>query len=174
MYLISIYFDEKTNRKLQQYINKVAEQTGNTFMLDGNVPPHITISAFETADEQTAIDAFNRIVSKLQGGLLEWVSVGQFFPYVIFLSPVLNEYLHEMSVQISGELEKTDGIKMSPYYQPFHWVPHTTIAKKLSKEEMKVAFEVLQNSFGAFEGNVVRIGLAKPNPHRDIASWDLV
>lgn len=106
MYLISIYFDEKTNRKLQQYINKVAEQTGNTFMLDGNVPPHITISAFETADEQTAIDAFNRIVNKLQGGLLEWVSVGQFFPYVIFLSPVLNEYLHEMSVQISGELEK--------------------------------------------------------------------
>ena len=84
MYLVSIYFDEKTNRKLQQYINKVAEQTGNTFMLDGNVPPHITISAFETIDEQAAIDTMNCIVNKLHRGLLEWVSVGQFFPYVIF------------------------------------------------------------------------------------------
>ena len=55
MYLISIYFDPKTNKKIQQYINKVARQTGNTFMLDGNVPPHITISAFETIDEQAAI-----------------------------------------------------------------------------------------------------------------------
>ena len=173
MYLISIYFDEKTNRKLQRYINKVAEQTGNTFMLEVNVPPHITISAFETIDEQTAIDAMNRIVNKLQCGLLEWVSVGQFFPYVIFLSPVLNEYLHKMSVQISSELEKTDGIKISPYYRPFHWLPHTTIGKTLSKEEMKVAFYVLQNNFSPFSGEVVRIGLAKPNPHRDIASWVL-
>ena len=39
MYLVSIYFDENTNKKLQQYINKVAEQTGNTFMLDEKVPP---------------------------------------------------------------------------------------------------------------------------------------
>ena len=174
MYLISIYFDEKTNRKLQQYINKVAEQTGNTFMLDGNVPPHITISAFETIDEQAAIDTINRVVNKLQRGMLEWVSVGQFFPYVIFLSPVLNEYLHEMCVQIYRELEKTDGIKISPYYQPFHWLPHTTIGKTLSKEEMKVAFDVLQNNFSRFNGEVVRIGLARPNPHRDIASWALV
>ena len=173
MYLISIYFDEKTNRKIQQYINKVAEQTGNTFMLDGSVPPHITISAFETTDEQAAIDAMNRVVSRLQRGFLEWVSVGQFSPYVIFLSPVLSEYLHEMSVQISSELQKADEVKISPYYQPFHWLPHTTIGKKLSKEEMKVAFDVLQNCFSPLSGEVVRIGLAKPNPHRDIASWEL-
>ena len=32
---------------------------------------------------------------------------------------------------------------------------------------------VLQDSFGMFEGEVVRIGLAKPNPHRDIATWEL-
>jgi len=173
MYLISIYFDEKTNRTIQQYIKKVAEQTGNTLMLDGNVPPHITISAFEAIDEQAAIDTMNCIVNKLHRGLLEWVSVGQFFPYVIFLSPVLNEYLHEMSVQITNGLEKTDKIKISPYYQPFHWLPHTTIGKTLSKKEMKVAFDVLQNNFSRFSGEALRIGLAKPTPHRDIASWEL-
>ena len=168
MYLISIYFDEKTNRKLQRYINKVAEQTGNTFMLEVNVPPHITISAFETIDEQTAIDAMNRIVNKLQCGLLEWVSVGQFFPYVIFLSPVLNEYLHKMSVQISSELEKTDGIKISPYYRPFHWLPHTTIGKTLSKEEMKE--EILWALEKAtFEKAVLEILEANPGMNRETA-----
>lgn len=174
MYLVSIYFDENTNKKLQQYINKVAEQTGNTFMLDENVPPHITISAFETLDESGTIDILDRTVLNLNRGSLEWVSIGSFSPYVIFLSPVLNEYLHNLSALVYEELTKISGIKISPYYQPFHWFPHSTIGKKLSKEEMKVAFDVLQNSFSTFEGTVVRIGLAKPNPHRDIASWDLM
>lgn len=173
MYLVSIYFDEKTNRRVQQYIDKVAEKTGNTFMLDGKVPPHITISAFETQDEAAAIESLERALARLRQGTLEWVSVGEFFPYVIFLIPVLNEYLHEMSVIVNDELSNTNGIKISPYYRPFQWLPHTTIAKKLSKEEMQIAFEVLQNSFGMFEGEVVKIGLAKPNPHRDIATWEL-
>ena len=48
MYLISIYFDEKTNNRMQSYIKQVAKRSGNTFMTEKNVPPHLTISAFET------------------------------------------------------------------------------------------------------------------------------
>jgi len=174
MYLISIYFDEKTNRRIQQYINKVAECTGNTFMLDGSVPPHITISAFEAQNEKAVIEALEHAVARLRQGTLEWVSVGQFFPYVIFLIPVLNEYLHEMSTIVNDELSNTNGIKISPYYQPFQWLPHTTIAKKLTKEQMQTAFEVLQNSFGMFAGKVVKIGLAKTNPYREVVNWELM
>lgn len=173
MYLISIYFDERTNRRFQQYIDKVAEKTGNTFMLDGEVPPHITISAFEIQDEAVVIEALNSLVHKLQKGQLTWASVGQFFPYVMYMTPVLNEYLHEMSEMIYLALSDLVGVQVSAHYMPYHWMPHTTIAKKLSEEQMRIAFEVLQNSFSVFEGEVVRIGLAKPNPHRDIATWEL-
>ena len=174
MYLISIYFDDKTNRRIQQYIDKVAERTGNRFMIDGNVPPHITISAFETQDEPAVIEALDSLAGKLQKGSLTWASVGQFFPYVIYMTPVLNAYLHEMAKLIYDTLSDVEGVQVNAHYRPFQWLPHTTIAKKLSKEEMQIAFKVLQNSFGMFEGEVVRIGLAKPNPHRDIATWELV
>ena len=173
MYLISIYFDEKTNLRIQQYMNKVAEKTGNNFMLDGNVPPHITISAFETQNEKVVIEVLDSLVHKLQKGNLTWASVGQFFPYVIYMTPVLNAYLHKMAEFIYDALSVVEGVQVNTHYMPFQWLPHTTIAKKLSKEQMKTAFEVLQNSFGVFEGEVVRIGLAKPNPHRDIATWVL-
>lgn len=173
MYLVSIYFDEKTNKHIQRFVNQVAERTGNCYMLDGNVPPHITISAFETQDEGAAIEALDSLTSELHAGSLTWASVGQFFPYVIYMAPVLNEYLHKMSVSAYETLSVLEGVLVSSHYQPFQWMPHTTIAKKLSKEEMQVAFEVLQNGFGMFEGEVVRIGLAKPNPHRDIATWEL-
>ena len=46
MYLISLYFDEKTENRISGYMKQIAKYTGNTAMLDGNVPPHITIAAF--------------------------------------------------------------------------------------------------------------------------------
>ena len=154
-------------------IKQVAEKSGNTFMIDGNVPPHITVSAFETFDENAAVDVLEKVVNELKSGELQWASVGQFFPYVIFAAPVLNEYLHDMSVKVYESLNSLDGVKISPYYRPFQWLPHTTIGKKLSKEEMKVAFDVMQNSFGMFKGQVVKIGLAKTNPYREVVNWEL-
>ena len=79
-----------------------------------------------------------------------------------------------MAEKVYNGLAELEGVKISPYYRPFQWLPHTTIGKKLSKEEMKVAFEVLQNSFGMFSGDVVKIGLAKTNPYQDIVSWYLL
>lgn len=48
MYLISIYFDKTTQKRICGYMKQIGKVTGNTLMLDGNVPPHITIAAFHT------------------------------------------------------------------------------------------------------------------------------
>ena len=173
MYLISIYFDEKTNKELQRLINHVAEKTGNTFMSDNQVPPHITVAAMESRDEQQAIKAVEDCVRNLKQGVIKWVSMGTFFPQVLYVQPVLNEYLHGLSVQLNEAIKILPETKVSPYYKPFGWLPHATIAKQLSKEQMQEAFVILQNQFVPFEGRVISIGIAKPNPHRDIALWKL-
>mgnify|MGYP001658309316 FL=1 len=48
MYLISAYFDEHVTKGLQRLIDNIAKETGNTYMIENNVPPHLTISSFET------------------------------------------------------------------------------------------------------------------------------
>ena len=168
MYLISIYFDDETNKKIQNYINQVAEKTGNTFMTDGKVPPHITISALETKNEEQVIAALEKVVSRIKSGQLQWVSVGQFLPYVIYIAPVLNEYLHSLSVEIYESMQGIDDTEISVYYRPFQWLPHTTIGKKLSQKEMGIAFETMQRSFAVVSGCVTKIGLAKTNPYQDV------
>lgn len=173
MYLISIYFDEKTNKRIQSYINQVAKQTGNHFMLEGKVPPHITLSSLETQNEQQVVAALAKTVASKQTGTLQWASVGQFFPHVIYIAPVLSEYLHGLSQTVFDNLKSIEGVSISPVYRPFQWMPHATIGKKLSKEEMKLAFETMQGSFGMFDGEVVEIGLAQTNPYCDIARWKL-
>lgn len=173
MYLVSAYFDEITNNRIQQYINQVAKKTGNSYMLDGKVPPHITISSFESKEIQQVIPLLEQTVSGFHQETIQWTSVSAFLPYVLYLSPVLNVYLHGLSEKITSCLEQVEGIRLSPYYQPFNWMPHTTIGKKLTKDEMQTAFEVLQHQFGPFEGKITKLSLAKTNPYEDIIVLDL-
>ena len=95
MYLISLYFDEGTNKKIQLYMEQIAQRTGNMAMIDGKVPPHITLSAFDMAEEEKAIAGFMAMEQEFEKGQIFWCSVGMFLPHTIYLSPVLNAYLQK-------------------------------------------------------------------------------
>lgn len=174
MYSISAYFDDATTFRIQQYIDQVAKKTGNTFMIDNCVPPHITISTFHTKQEKQVIGFLEQKIAKLNSGIVQWVSAGTFFPYVIYLIPVLNQYLHTLSLEVYNCITQVGNISISSCYQPFCWMPHTTIGKKLTNKEMLEAFQVLQHQFGIFSGQITQIGLAKTNPCENLAVFELV
>ncbi len=161
MYLVSIYFDEKTTSRIQGYITQVAKRSGNPFMIEKNVPPHLTISAFETRSEDQVISLFEETRDMFQSGEIIWCSVGAFFPNVLYLSPVLNTYLQELSEKVYKELLRIADARVHKCYRPMQWVPHATIGKKLSKEEMLAAFQVLQEQFGVFSSRVVHARVHK-------------
>ena len=169
MYLISVYFDEKTNIQINNYIRAVAKSTSNTFMLDNNVPPHITIATFETRNENKAIEVFDEIVKNVQCGEINWVTHGIFGHSVIYIAPVLNEYLHNLSVIVNEGLKQQEELRLDSKYQPFNWLPHTTIGKTLTKEQQLIAFKTMQNNFGIFNSTVTSIGLAKTNPFENLS-----
>ena len=171
MYLISIYFDEKTDSKIQNLTKQVAKHTQNEILLERNVPPHLTISSFHSYKEETALEIFRNVVPQLSGGELQFVSVGSFFPQVMFVAPVLNEYLHQISTSIYKEVIRYEDVVVGERTRPFGWMPHVTIGKELTKEQMQSAFEVMQNQFAPFKGKVVKVGLARTNPYTDIETF---
>ena len=173
MYLVSLYFDDKSTIKIQGFINKVSAKSGNNFMTHNNVPPHITIASFQTDDEDRVIEILDKIIKDMDRGIVTWASIGIFKSSVIFLAPILNEYLHNLSVNIHEGISLIENISISKYYLPFNWMPHTTIAKKLTKEELISAFQELEKNFAILSGIVIRITLSRTNPHEDIIVWDL-
>ena len=168
MYLISVYFDEKTDQCIRMYMKLIAKHTGNAKMLEGNVPPHITIAAFGASSEEEAKDIFLNVSQNISSGTVQWVSIGTFFPGVIYAAPVLNEYLQGLSEIYSNELMKRENLTIEKRYQPFCWFPHTTLGKHLNKEQLISAFSIMQNHFGPFSGKVTKIGLAKTNPYTNL------
>ena len=159
MYLISIYFDEKTDKKIRNLICHVAQKTGNHFMQEHHVPPHITISAIETKREQEVIACLEKIAKGLQIEAIQWVSVGAFLPQVLYIEPVLSAYLHELSQVLFQEFSNIPETIVNPYYRPFGWFPHCTIGKQLTKAQMLEAFAVLQNKFTPFTGKIIKLGI---------------
>lgn len=173
MYLISVYFDDKTDRRIRNWMKQVAKRSGNSYMIDAKVPPHITISAFETRRETEAAEMLKCAAEDMKSGTVMWASAGAFFPGVIYLAPVLNAYLQGLSVKIYEGLTGIEETRISPMYRPFQWMPHTTIAKKLEKEEMMAVFRVMQEQFGVFSGDIVKIALARTNPYEDLICVEL-
>lgn len=174
MYLITAYFDDKTNKILQRHIDKVAAITKNTFMTDNHVPPHMTVLSVEAKSAALLLPSFQRIAAQVTTGNITIATVGALLPYVIYVAPVYNEYLDQLIKTAYRCMPEDAKIHVSRYYRPMQWMPHITLGKKLDKEQMKQAFEVLQDSFQVMDARVVSLGLSRVNPHEDIAKMDLL
>ncbi len=168
MYLVSAYFDEEADRIIRRYIERIAEMTGNSFMPDNNVPPHMTISSLEARSADVLIPAFEELNGKIKTGEIQVVSMGQMMPYVFYLTPVLNAYLNGLESTVFDVFSDISDVTVSKFYRPGSWLPHITIAKTLTKEQMKIAFEVMQNGFAVFDAKIIRLGLSRVNPHEDV------
>lgn len=173
MYLVSVYFDEKTNKILNRYIRIIAEKTGNTFMTEHNVPPHMTLSSIEARSVDVLTGAIEMLRGKTEKGSVRFVSTGQLLPYVFFATPVLNDYLGALASQVYESIKDIPETSVSRYYQPGSWLPHVTLGKTLTNEQMQTAFAVMQDNFQPFTATITEIGLAKVNPHEDVVRFEL-
>ncbi len=172
MYLISAYFDEVTNKQLQGYIDRIALTTGNDFMVAHNVPPHLTLSAIEARSVDVLVPAFEQLEGQVKKGEISIITVGQMMPKVMYVSPYLNEYLQMLEQQIFDSFASIPETTISKYYRPFSWLPHITLAKTLTMEQMLMAVHQMED-FKSIDASIVRLGLAKVNPHKDIKTITL-
>lgn len=206
MYLISVYFDDHANKILQRYIDEVAKATGNTFMIDHKVPPHMTISSIEAKSVDVLRPAFESLAEKFaftrtragnsslgnnvqgnsnqsnanqsnsnlgESNKIQIVSVGQLLPYVLYATPVLNEMLQDLQEVVYDTFKDIEDTDISRFYQPYSWLPHITLGKKMDKEQMISAVKVMQEKFAPLEAIITKIGLAKVNPHEDVCVIEL-
>lgn len=173
MYLISAYFDKNTTEQLQEYICKIAEASGNNFMIDNNVPPHMTLTAIEARSIDVLVPTFENLNNKLHGGDISIISVGQFMPKVIYAAPYLNQYLFNLQKDICEAFVDIPETTISNYYKPLSWLPHITLAKTLNKDQIAHAI-MCMNDFKALDAQVVRIGLAKVNSHENVCNIELI
>ena len=73
MYLVSIYFDETSSKEINKYISKCALSSQNTFMIDHNVPAHMTLLAFQSDHEEKVIELLKQYVKDIKSEEIHFI-----------------------------------------------------------------------------------------------------
>ncbi|MGN1369471.1 MAG: 2'-5' RNA ligase family protein [Aristaeellaceae bacterium] len=172
-YAVTIEFDQEAESKIQEMIDEVAKATGCDFIKVSKIPPHVTVAALVSDQESALIAEMESIAESMQKGAVWFANIGVFNPLVIYLGPVLNEFLQNTCRIVNERLLKYADIGNRGRYMPNQWVPHAAIAVRLTPEALKEAFEIIQAKFSAFGATAEKVVLARAEPYEEIQSWKL-
>lgn len=173
-YAVVLYFDEKTSEEIHKIIENVAVWSGNSYMIETGIPPHITIGAFSSEDETGLMERTGEFVKDFSGGDVEFCGIKAFEPKVLFLSPVKNEYLSMANRRVNQLMEGFFPPADHNNYLPEYWVPHCALATRLEEEQMKAAREKVSSLPLPVTARAVKVCLARCNPYKEITVWELV
>lgn len=172
-YAVTLEFDRTTEEKLQQLIDEVSEATGCDYMKKSKIPPHVTVSALVSDNEQVLLSEMEKIAGTLKSSKIQFANIGIFNPLVIYIGPVMNEFLMNTCTTVNEKLLKFAEVGNRGRYLPNQWVPHAGIAVKMNPEALKKAFAIIQEQFTAFEATVEKIVFARAEPYMELKSWKL-
>ena len=172
-YAVTLEFDKETESKIQELIDEVADATGCDHMKRSNIPPHVTVSALVSNNEAALLSEMESIAEAMNKGSVWFANIGAFNPLVIYLGPVMNEFLQDTCRTVNERLLKYAQIGNRGRYLPNQWVPHAAIAVKLTPDALKEAFAIVQEKFTAFGATAEKIVLARAEPYEELRSWKL-
>ena len=150
------------------HIRRTREATGCDYMKKAGIPPHVTVCALVSDREEALLAETARLAEDLRKGPVFFADIGVFNPLVIYLGPVMNEFLLNACKTVNERLLRYAEVGNLGRYLPYQWVPHAAIAVKLTPEALKKAFEIVQENFTAFPATAERLVLARAEPYEPL------
>ena len=172
-YAVTLEFDKETEIKIQEMIDEVARVTGCDYMKQSKIPPHVTVSALVSDNEEALLSEMESIAESMAKSFIWFANIGIFNPFVIYLGPVMNEFLQTTCKTVNERLLQYADVGNRGRYLPNQWVPHAAIVVKLTPDTIKEAFAIVQEKFSAFGATAEKIVLARAEPYEELKSWKL-
>lgn len=170
-YAVSLFPDDGVAERIRGICGGLSRATGNGFMVQNDVPPHLTLGIFHAADEELSQmeECFREFALRARDCIsnlcLDFCGVDSFLDKVIFLrlqkdAPLcfLNRILHE-----SFLLHFESGDNRN--YLPQNWCPHIALGVKLSHDQFEKGMEFLGSISTPDKCRIVSVGLARCNPY---------
>ncbi len=172
-YAVILYFDEESHKKMQHIMDRIAEETGCDYMNREKIPPHITISALISDNEAALLSEMEHVADELRSDNVAFASIGVFNPLVIFLAPVVTDYLINACRIANEHLLPYAEVGNRGRYLPGSWVPHAGLAVKLTPEALDRAFDIVREEFSPFVAKIEKVGLFRCEPYNELKVWTL-
>lgn len=172
-YAIVLYFDDATNKTIGNMIERTTALSGNRYMLDINIPPHVTLGCFFSDEQSDLLEKVGAFAKNITPFEVTFDAIGSFEPYVLFASPVKDECLTQLNASLNESLSNDYEPAENANYLPDRWMPHCSLAVRLNEEQFSKAKAIENETVFPFTALVTKIALAKCNPYNEVTIWNI-
>jgi 2'-5' RNA ligase len=146
-YGVELYLDQDAESAIRQTWEAIAAAGLDSYMLDSNVRPHVSLAISDHIDQHDLIKTTADFAASLQPIRLTLASIGSFptAEGVLFYGVTVNHVLLEVHAEYS-RIFNHYARQPYAYYRVGTWVPHCTLAIGLSPEQMASAQEIARRT----------------------------
>jgi len=173
-YAVVVYFDKEADLFVSQIIRNICLRGVNSYMLDVGIRPHITLAGFKDTNPLEFSKWLQTYAGNLDFFNIKFSSIGAFpsNPSVLFLAPVVEDEFINLHKCFNAQIKEAASVFES-HYLPGNWVPHCTLATRLSQGELHNALDVVIGDFTPFTATVTQMGLVQCNPFKEIVTYEI-
>ncbi|WP_114166855.1 2'-5' RNA ligase family protein [Exiguobacterium sp. TNDT2] len=160
MYGMIALFDEQTEKRIQEVWEGLKQEGITSYAYEvSNRQPHITLASYSSLNVEAYIELMDSYYQSKEVINLTFSTLGTFIQSsALFLSPTISSGLRSLHLEhhrIFGEFNDN----AESLYLPDSWIPHCTLANRLSKEKMEDAFEYCTDIVKPIAGKIVEVAL---------------
>jgi 2'-5' RNA ligase len=160
MYWVIALFNGKTEELIQEIWKELTFKNISYYEDEINdARPHITIGSYKELDKESYIKALKEYYEHKKPIDITFNTVGSFLNFgTLFFSPTITRELlnfHTDHHEFFHEFNET----ANPLYLPDKWIPHCTLANKLSPEKLSQGFKHCLERGDSIEGKITGIAL---------------
>ena len=174
-YAVSLHFSQEVNKIITSSVYSIAKTTGNRFIIENKIPPHMTIGAFHSTkkNEPKLLQLVGEFSKNQKSGIIQFSEIGNFNNKVLFLKPEKDQFLSEINKKlhelILPKFEKGE----NGYYTPENWVPHTTLATRLNQKQHTEILNIASKIKLPLESNISEVAVYQCSPFAEMKRFDL-
>lgn len=160
MYGMIALFDERLEQQIKEIWEGLKREEITSYAFEvADRQPHITLAGYGNLNVEAYVELMDSFYRSKETVNLTFSSLGTFIQSsALFLSPTISSGLkslysehHHIFAEFNDNAESL--------YLPDSWIPHCTLANRLSKEKMKDAFEYCTDIVKPISGKVVEVAL---------------
>jgi 2'-5' RNA ligase len=160
MYWVVALFDEKTEQIIKDIWNELSEKSISFYaeeVKDGR--PHITLGSYTDLDKSKYIKLMDSFYEHKSSINITFNTIGSFLNYgTLFFSPTVTKELIDFHIQHHEYFKEFNG-KANSLYLPGKWIPHCTLANRLSPEKRSEAFHYCLKRSDTIYGKITGVAL---------------
>ncbi|WP_064093503.1 2'-5' RNA ligase family protein [Rossellomorea aquimaris] len=159
MFGVIAIFDEKTEQNIKNLWEGLHDEKITSYAYEvENRQPHLTLASYEDLNKERFMELMDTYYENKPAIPLSFQLLGTFINSgTLFLSPVVTEELMNLHLQ-HHQFFNLDG-KEDSLYSPGKWIPHCTIANRLTQLKLLEAFNYCSSHSKILSGIIKEIAL---------------